>query len=83
MKTLALSIIFCAFALAACTPADLTTVQRNTICTALQNPIKYNTYNKASARYAAWLLAADLKTRNQVGQALRCPQYALHRHRKR
>lgn len=45
------------------------------ICNALIGPIKYNTYNKNSARYAALQLAPDLKRRNQVGQQLGCPSY--------
>ena len=77
MKTLVLSIIFCAFALAACTPEDLTPVQRNTICNALVGPIRYNTYDPTSGRYSGHVLALDLKVRNQIGQALRCPQYKV------
>jgi hypothetical protein len=45
------------------------------ICEALIGPIRYNTYSKESKRYAAAVLAMDLKTRNQVGQRLHCPQY--------
>ena len=72
MKTLALSIIFCAFALAACTPQDLTPVQRATICHALVKGIPYNTYDKESLRYAGMLLALDVKQHNQIWLALKC-----------
>ena len=77
MKSLAVGIIFCTFALVACTPEDLTPVQRNTICNALVGPIRYNTYDPTSGRYSGHVLALDLKVRNQIGQALRCPQYKV------
>lgn len=48
---------------------------KNAICRALIGPIKYNSQKKDSQRFAAAVLALDLKQRNQVGQALRCPQY--------
>lgn len=47
----------------------------SSICKALIGPLKYNTHNKDSKRFAAAVLALDLKQRNQVGQALHCPQY--------
>ena len=78
MKTLVLSIIFCAFALAACTPADLTPVQRNTICHALVKGIPYNTYDKESQRYAGILLALDVKQHNQIWLALHCGKAPRH-----
>ncbi len=58
--------------LAACDPSDLTPAQTTAICHALMGPLRYNTYDKASKRYAAILLAMDLKQRNQVWQGLRC-----------
>ena len=76
---LTLSIIFCAFTQAGCTPEDLTAVQRNTICNALVGPIRYNTYDPKSGRYSGHILALDLKVRNQIGQALRCPLYKVPR----
>jgi len=66
--------------LASCTPEDLTPVQRNTICTALVGPIRYNTYDPKSGRYSGHVLALDLKVRNQIGEALRCPLYKVDRH---
>lgn len=48
---------------------------KNAICKALQDPIKYTSTNKASRRFAADLLALDLKQRNQVGMNLGCPAY--------
>ena len=74
MGKFACLIIGC-LALAACTPEDLTPVQRNTICRALVGPIRYNTYDPKSGRYSGHVLALDLKVRNQIGQALRCPLY--------
>lgn len=45
------------------------------ICKALIGPIKYNSTVPGSKRFAAALLAMDLKERNQVGQNLGCPLY--------
>ena len=47
------------------------------ICKALIGPIKYTSTLKSpmSKRYAAALLAMDLKQRNQVGRNLGCPLY--------
>jgi hypothetical protein len=57
---------------AACTPQDLTPAQTRSICHAMVGPIRYNTYDKTSQRYAAQLLALDLKQRNQIYVALKC-----------
>jgi len=75
MKTAA--ILLLALALAGCqhTDANLRPSDTSAICQALIGPIKYNSQKKDSSRYAAAVLALDLKQRNQVGQALRCPQY--------
>ena len=62
-----------------CDPQDLTPVQRQTICNALVGPIRYNTYDPKSGRYSGHILALDLKVRNQIGQALRCPLYTVPR----
>ncbi len=45
------------------------------VCTALGDPIRYNTYNEKSARHAGPALAPDLKRHNQVGRGLGCPAY--------
>ena len=45
------------------------------VCTALIGPIKYNTFNPKSGRYAGKQLAPDLHERNTVGRNLDCPQY--------
>ena len=45
------------------------------ICKALIGPIKYNSLSPTSKRFAAALLAMDLKQRNQVGRNLGCPLY--------
>lgn len=67
-----------ATALAGCDPQTaLGPSGFQSICTALIGPIKYNTYNKNSGRYAGRILGMDLKQRNQVGQKLGCPQYRL------
>lgn len=59
-------------ALAGCDPQDLTPAQTKAICHAMIGPIRYNTANKLSKRYAAIYLAMDLKQRNQVYTELRC-----------
>lgn len=59
---------------AGCTP-NLSPAGLHAVCTALVGPIRYNTYNKASGRYAGPILGLDLKQRNQIGQRLGCPQY--------
>ncbi len=47
------------------------------VCAALIGPIKYTSVLKSpmSRRFAAALLAMDLKQRNQVGVNLGCPLY--------
>lgn len=67
-----ISVLAVALALAGCDPQDLTPAQTKAICHAMIGPIRYNTSNKLSKRYAAILLAMDLKQRNQVYTALRC-----------
>jgi hypothetical protein len=59
-----------------CGPDDLSPNQKTAICRALIGPIRYNTFDKTSQRYAAILLALDLKQRNQVGARLGCPKYS-------
>jgi hypothetical protein len=64
--------------LAGCVTDGLSPTQLKPICAALIGPIKYNTFNKESKRYAAQLLAMDIHQRNAVGQQLGCPQYKVH-----
>ena len=65
-------------ALGGCDPQDtLGPAGFTAICTALIGPIKYNTYNHKSQRYAGPILGMDLKQRNQVGQRLGCPLYRV------
>ena len=45
------------------------------ICRALVGPIKYNTTDVMSQRYAAYLLSLDIHKRNEIGRKLGCPQY--------
>lgn len=45
------------------------------ICKALVGPIRYNSTVPGSKRFAAALLAMDLKERNDVGRNLGCPLY--------
>jgi hypothetical protein len=78
MKRLALIVVFAAFVmpLGGClTTGTLSPPQLRPICSALVGPIHYNTFNKASRRYAADLLAMDIHQRNAIGQRLGCPQY--------
>jgi hypothetical protein len=64
-----------ALVLAGCDPAPLPPSSIAPICSALVGPILYNSTNKMSKRYAAYLLTIDLKERNQIGRNLGCPQY--------
>lgn len=57
---------------------NLTRASVPAICQALIGPIKYNTYNRLSKRFAGYLLAMDLQQRNEVGHELHCPQYKVH-----
>lgn len=61
--------------LTACDPKDLPPASVADICKALLGPIRYNSKNKESERYAAYLLALDLHDRNEVGRKLHCPGY--------
>lgn len=77
-KIVTAAVILLALPLAACQHAELPPLNPNdksTVCQALVGPIKYNTQNPKSQRYAGALLGLDIKQRNQIGQALRCPQY--------
>lgn len=57
------------------TAPNLRTSEKSAICRALIGPIRYNSLDEKSKRFAAALLALDLKQRNQVGEGLRCPAY--------
>ena len=45
------------------------------VCTALGQPIRYTSKDKASQRYAAALLAPQLAEKNRTGINLDCPAY--------
>ena len=69
-------VLVAALALAGCaTPGGAPPSSLKPVCAALIGPIRYSSTNTASRRYAAALLAKDLKTRNAVGRRLGCPQY--------
>lgn len=74
MKYVILAILLAA-APAGCNVNQLSPNAKAPICDALVGPIRYNSRNKNSLRYAARLLVPDLKQRNQIGQRLGCPQY--------
>lgn len=61
--------------LAGCGIEDIPPSAIPPICDALVGPIKYNTRNKMSERYAAYLLSLDLHQRNEIGRKLGCPQF--------
>ncbi len=69
------TILLTSLLLAGCVTDGLSPTQLRPICAALVGPIKYNTFNKQSQRYAAQLLAMDLHQRNDIGRQLGCPQY--------
>lgn len=47
------------------------------VCDALLTPIKYNSQNTKSQRYAGPALAPDLAQHNRVGMNLACPAYRI------
>lgn len=51
------------------------TIKPQPICDALLGPIKYNSKNPKSLRFAGQTLVLDLKARNYIGQRLNCPGY--------
>jgi len=73
-KFLLIPVAALALTLGACQTPDLTHADLPAICKALIGPIRYNTYNKASKRYAAILLGLDLAQRNEVWRRLRCKE---------
>ena len=73
-KILILGILL-SITVAACDASQVPPAQIPAICKALIGPIKYNSHDKMSKRYAAYLLSLDLKARNRIGVELGCPQY--------
>jgi hypothetical protein len=71
----AVIILLGCFVLAGCDPQGLPPSSRAAICAAVVGPIRYNSTDRQSGRYAARLLVPDLKQRNQIGRRLGCPQY--------
>ncbi len=70
-----ISLLAVGLLLAACDPQDLPVQTRAPICHALIGPIRYDTYHKSSQRYAAAVLALDLKQRNRVYIKLGCASF--------
>ena len=74
-KYITLALLCSPLYLTGCVTDGLSPTQLRPICAALVGPIKYNTFNKLSRRYAADLLAMDIHQRNDIGRQLGCPQY--------
>ena len=74
-KMLSLSTVLIAFGLSACDPADIPASSIPTVCAVLVGPLRYNSTDPTSQRYAAYLLALDLHQRNEIGRRLRCPKF--------
>jgi hypothetical protein len=72
------AIILIPILLAGCVTDGLSPTQLRPICAALVGPIKYNTFDAKSRRYAADLLAMDIHQRNDIGRQLGCPQYHVN-----
>lgn len=69
-------VIFAALlGLTGCGPEDLPPSAIPPVCRALVGPIKYNSTDPMSQRYAAYLLSLDLHQRNEIGRRLGCPQF--------
>lgn len=64
-----------ALLLSGCGPEDLPPSAIPPICRALVGPIKYNSSNIMSKRYAGYLLTLDIHQRNEIGRKLGCPAY--------
>ena len=74
MKATILLIMLAAL-LTGCDVADIPPSAIPPICRALVGPIKYNSTNTMSQRYAAYLLSLDLHQRNEIGRKLGCPAF--------
>ena len=71
-----LTLVFAALlVLTGCNVADIPPSAIPPICRALVGPIKYNSTNAMSQRYAAYLLSLDLHQRNEIGRKLGCPAF--------
>jgi hypothetical protein len=73
-----IAVILLALSCAGCVTNGTTAYRpdnKNAVCKALKDPIKYNSQNPKSQRYAGALLALDLKERNSIGRQLNCPQF--------
>jgi hypothetical protein len=73
--TLSGCVLIIGFVLSGCDLKDLPPSSIAPICAALVGPIHYNSRNKMSQRYAAYLLTLDLHQRNEIGRKLNCPRY--------
>lgn len=67
--------LFLALSLAGCATGPRPSVTTAPACEALIGPIRYNSFDAKSRRYAGPDLAPDIAKRNRVGRNLRCPQY--------
>jgi hypothetical protein len=75
-KFLAISMVVIGLGLSGCDPADIPPASIPQVCMALGGgPIKYNSSDPTSQRYAAYLLALDLHQRNEIGRRLHCPKF--------
>lgn len=63
------------FFLTGCGLDDIPPSSIPVICKALVGPIKYNSTNVMSQRYAAYLLSLDLHQRNEIGRKIGCPAF--------
>lgn len=65
-------VIAIALTVAACDPDQLNQADLTVVCHALIKPIRYNTYQATSGRFAGKTLALDLKQRNEIYVKLDC-----------
>lgn len=63
-----------AILLAGCDVSAVPKAQIPAICKAMIGPLRYNSTDKLSKRYAGYILAMDLAERNRIYTALHCPK---------
>ena len=64
-----------ALLLGGCVTTGLSPDSTKPICDALYAPLRYNSTNKESFRYAGKTLVIDLKQRNDIGRRLNCAAF--------
>ncbi len=72
---IALSLMLSSLVAGCVTDGTGRTIKTDPVCKAVIGPIKYNSQDPKSKRFAGSALAPDLAKRNRVGQNLGCQAY--------